>query len=310
MSVSQTRSKEDTLKDLARRHQPCREIIERFGLLLCRQAEVRAALPAIDFTSTYDEERFLDGEALISFIEPETFAPLFCQAATKIWPILGLTFPAMHETLTSLEQSLSADPAWLNLNLQAVVHGDAHALEQAAAQSGTSPDFLLMALRMAYAPCIASQKDALLSVGSAQLWRKSYCPVCSSDPDMACLKNTPEPTEFLTSKGGECWHHCPACTHHWRFLRLVCPNCGNVEHDSMGRFCAPDAPHELVYTCEKCHHYLPCLDLLERHGAVDFDLAALGLVHLDAVAQTRGYIPLSPAPWTLLGLAENQDQAS
>lgn len=306
MSVSQTKSKKDILNDLAKRHEPFREIIERFGLLVCRQAELRAELPTLDLVSTYDEGRFLDGEVLVSFVEAKTFAPLIAQAAASIWPVLGLALPAMSDTLTALEKRLISDPGWLNLGLSAVVHGDGNALEQAAAQSGVNPDFLLMALRMAYAPCIATQKNTLLALAPAQLWRKPYCPVCGSDPDMAYLNNTPEPTEFLTSKGGECWHHCPVCTHHWRFLRLVCPGCGNLDHDSLGRFCAPDAPHELIYTCEKCHHYLPCLDLLERYARVDFDLAALGLVHLDVVAQTRGYVPLSPVPWTLLGLATEQ----
>ena len=54
----------------------------------------------------------------------------------------------------------------------------------------------------------------------------------------------------------------------------------------MTRFSLPDSPHEYIHVCEECSQYLPCLDLVERSEPIDFDLAALGLVHLDAVAQS------------------------
>ena len=167
-----------------------------------------------------------------------------------------------------------------------------------------------MALRAAYGPCIAAQRPALLALAPANLWRNSHCPVCGSDPDLAVLENHPDPSEFLVSKSGELWHHCPVCAHRWRFVRMVCPGCGNQEHERITRFSLPDSPHEHIYACEDCQQYLPCLDTVENSAAVDFDLAALGLVHLDAVAQSRGYTPLSPAPWTALGLAEASSKAS
>ncbi len=311
MSVTEIRSKESILKDLARRHEPFREIVERFGLLICRQADLRAELPAVDLAAdAYDEDRFLNGEPLIAFVDPEAFGPLLRQAASRIWPLLGITFPALHETLNHLERRLDADTAWMGSCLRAVVHGDGEALEQAAAQAGVSPDFLLMALRAAYAPCIAAHKTPLLNMAPAGLWRKPYCPVCGSDPDLATLETHPDPSEFLISKSGAVWHHCPACTHRWRFVRLVCPGCGNQDHERMSRLTPAENSREHLYVCDQCRQYLPCLDLVEQAEALDLDLAALGLVHLDAVAQSRGYAPLSPAPWTALGLTEEQAKAS
>ena len=38
-------TKESLLNLLAKRHEPFHEIINRFGLLLCRQAELRTELP-------------------------------------------------------------------------------------------------------------------------------------------------------------------------------------------------------------------------------------------------------------------------
>ncbi len=305
------KTKDAVLNDLASRHEPFREIINRFGLLLCRQAELQSELPIVDVTGmSVVESRFLGGESLVVGMDSEAFDLAFRASALRIWPVMGVLFTALAESLGGLGRKLEDDRQWVNQCLKAVVHGDEEALEHAAAAAVVTPDFLLMALRAAYGPCIAAQKQALLPLAPADLWRKPYCPVCGSDPDLSTLENHPNPSDFLISKSGELWHHCPVCTHRWRFMRLTCPGCGNQDHERMNRFSFPDCPHEHIYACEDCHQYLPCLDLVERSEAIDFDLAALGLVHLDAVAQSRGYIPLSPAPWTDLGLSEGAAKAS
>ena len=305
------KTKDAVLNTLASRHEPFREIINRFGLLLCRQAELYAELPRADVSGVaVSEERFLGGEPLVVGMDCEVLAPAFTASALRIWPVMGVLFAALAESLGGLGHKLEENRQWTSLCLRAVVHGDEEALDRAAADAAVTPDFLLMALRAAYGPCIAAQKEALLALAPADLWRTSYCPVCGSDPDLSTLETHPEPSDFLISKSGELWHHCPVCAHRWRFMRMTCPGCGNQEHERMTRFSLPDSTHEHIYACEDCRQYLPCLDLVERSEAVDFDLAALGLVYLDAVAQSRGYSPLSPAPWTALGLAEKAAKAS
>jgi FdhE protein len=311
MPSTEIQSRQTILNEMAGRHVAFREIIERFGMLLGRQAEVREELPVVKTAKcAYEEERFLGGEPLVAFLSPEEFGPSLRQAASKLWPLLGVVFPPLHDALESIGKRLGEDLSWLNLCLRAVVHGEEEALAKAAALAGVSPDFLLMALQTAYGPCIATQKEALLSLAPAELWRKSHCPVCGSAPDLATLECHSGQTDFLISKGGELWHHCPTCSHHWRFMRLECPGCGNQDHKTLVRFSLPDSPREHIYACEECRHYLPCLDLIESFDKVDLDVAALGLVHLDAVAQSRGYVPLSPAPWTALGLAASTAKAS
>ena len=285
--------------------EPFRDIIDRFGLLLGRQAEARAALQPADLSGmVVEEERFLNGEPLVSFLDPVLFETPFRQAASQVWPVLGVIFPLLAESLAALGKKLEKDGPWTAQCLTAVAHGDGDALEAASARAGVAPDFLLMALRAAYAPCVAVHKEAMTVLVPIELWRKAHCPVCGSDPDLAVLESTSEPSEFLVSKGGEIWHHCPVCTSRWRFMRLACPGCNNQDHETLNRFSVPGAPREYIYACDACGQYLPCLDLLERADRVDFDLAALHAIHLDAAAQASGYRPLSPAPWTALGFAE------
>ncbi len=301
MTSTGSKSREAYLSELAGRRTPYREIIDRFGLVLSRQADLRSELPMADDTAPrVDEERFLSGAPLVSFVPALAFKPAFLQAASRIWPVLGDVFPPLVESLSGLSSMLEEDEEWVELCLRAVVHGEADALDMAAAKSDVTPAFLLMALRAAYGPCIAARKDSLLARVQAALWRKPHCPVCGSDADLGVLECHPAPSDYLISKSGEVWHHCPVCTHRWRFVRLICPGCGNQDHKSLTRFSSPDSLFEHFQACEKCLQYLPGLDLTENSRYVDHDLAALGLVHLDAVAQSRGYVPLSPAPWTAL----------
>lgn len=292
-------------------HEPFREIIDRFGLLLGRQAETRNDLEPVDLTAfAPDEERFLNGEPLVNFLDTDLLQEAFRQAASRVWPVMGVIFPSLAESLTELGRKLGEVPSLSSQCLKAVVLGDVEALDAAAARVGVTPDFLLMALGAAYAPCIGAHRQALASKAPVELWRKPYCPVCGSDPDLAVLENHPDPSEFLVSKSGEIWHHCPVCTHRWRFVRLACPGCGNQDHQTMTRFTLPESQREHIYACELCRQYLPCLDLVEQASSVDFDRAALNAIHLDAAAQARGYLPLSPAPWVALGFAEEKAKAS
>lgn len=311
MPTAGPNAREATLNLMAKRHEPFREIINRFGLLLCRQVELRAEIPPVDTNGvTCSEERFLGGEPLANFLDPALFMPGFRVSALRIWPVMGVIFPALTEGLSKLGTKAETDSDWTLTCLRAVAHGDGQALDQAAAQAGVSPEFLFSALSAAYAPCIAALKPALLPLAPVGLWRHPHCPVCGSDPDMASLENHPDPSEFLVSKSGEVWHHCPVCSHRWRFVRISCPGCGNQKHEQLTRFSLQGNSGEYIYACDECRQYLPCVDLVEKPGNVDFDLTALGLIHLDAAAQCKGYTPLSPAPWTTLGFVEEQIKAS
>lgn len=302
MTSTATMTKAPATSPFVIQHQAFQKIIDRFGVLVRHQEELQEKLQAVEVAiDSIDSQRFLAGESLVNMVPSQTFAPLLYSAAKDIWPKISIIFPTLAENLKALDQQLENDPSWTELCLQAMVHGDAAALELAAVNAGVAPDFLLLALRAAYGPCIAVQKGSLTRAVPIDMWRHAYCPVCGSDPDLATLENRPDPSEFLISKSGELWHHCPVCTHRWRFVRMQCPGCGNKDHESLTRFSLPDSPQALIYACEKCQQYLPCLNLVESAQKINFNLAALELVHLDAAAQSKGYTPLSPAPWTMFG---------
>lgn len=288
----------------ANTHQPLAGVVTHFGRLLCAQRAVSATLPiAMPGAISVEEAVFLAGEPLGARLEPALFPSFFRQAAEALWPFLGEEFPPLREPLGLLAKILEQDSCCMDC-LWAVVRGDAEALHRVASQAGVGQDMLLFALRTAYGPCIAALRPQLAELPLVTLWRKCFCPICGSDPDLETLELHPDEKDYVVSQSGEAWLHCPQCHQHWRFTRAVCPSCGNQENDKLTRLSLPDAPYEFLYACDACHKYLPCLDLTampENGRSPDLAFAALKMVHLDAIAQKRGYTPLSPAPWTGFG---------
>lgn len=52
-----------------------------------------------------------------------------------------------------------------------------------------------------------------------------------------------------------------------------------------------------IHACTTCRHYLLVLDLVDSDTVCDVDLIPIRLVHLDAVAQAKGYVPLAVSAW-------------
>jgi len=51
--------------------------------------------------------------------------------------------------------------------------------------------------------------------------------------------------------------------------------------------------------CPKCNKYIVGLDL-RRKNNISTELAALSMVHLDAIAQQKGYLPIAECAWNII----------
>jgi FdhE protein len=128
-------------------------------------------------------------------------------------------------------------------------------------------------------------------------WDKGYCPICGSLPNISYLAAPAGlSSEFLRGGGGQKYLHCSTCGHDWRIKRQFCPACGNDHKDMLLYYQVQDETVERVDVCRKCGLYLPCMDLREVDAKPHLDMAAVGMVHLDAYAQQQGF---SPMVWTI-----------
>jgi FdhE protein len=58
-----------------------------------------------------------------------------------------------------------------------------------------------------------------------------------------------------------------------------------------------ERPHERLYVRHKCNKYLTCLDLSELIDKPSGDLIPFELLHLDIIAQQKGFAPLAWRHW-------------
>ena len=116
------------------------------------------------------------------------------------------------------------------------------------------------------------------------------CPFCSARPVAAVLRGEGD--------GAKRWLLCSLCSTEWPFLRVLCPNCGEREKDSLPIYAAPDFDHVRVEACERCRTYVKSVDLTRDGRAVPV-VDELATVALNIWAEEHGYAKLES---NLLGL--------
>ena len=79
------------------------------------------------------------------------------------------------------------------------------------------------------------------------------CPACASKPQLAVIR--PE------GDGGKRMLLCSLCQSEWQFRRILCPVCGEENHEKLPRYTAEGIPAVRVEGCDTCKRYLKSVDL-------------------------------------------------
>lgn len=79
------------------------------------------------------------------------------------------------------------------------------------------------------------------------------CPYCRSAPQLAVIR--PE------GDGGKRFLLCSLCLSEWEFRRILCPYCGDENHEKLPRYTAEGFPAVRVEACDTCKRYLKSVDL-------------------------------------------------
>ena len=89
---------------------------------------------------------------------------------------------------------------------------------------------------------------------------RAECPFCGHLPVTGVLR--PE------GEGGKRWLVCSFCATEWEFRRLVCPACGEGDHEKLPVYVAEEFPHVRVEACDSCRTYLKAVDMTRDGLAV------------------------------------------
>jgi len=113
----------------------------------------------------------------------------------------------------------------------------------------------------------------------------SVCPVCAARPQVAVLR--PE------GDGGKRFLVCSFCSTEWEFRRILCPVCGEVDHQKLSRYSAEDFAAVRVEACDTCKYYLKSVDMTVDGLAVPLG-DEIATASLDIWAVEHGFSKVSP----------------
>ena len=108
-------------------------------------------------------------------------------------------------------------------------------------------------------------------------WFRRYCPVCGSGPSMTQLAGSDPGRRRLLV--------CGCCGTRWRFPRVGCPFCENVNDHRLPVLAVEGERRLRIDYCASCLGYLKTYD---GEGAEPVMLADWTSLHLDLLAKDRG----------------------
>jgi FdhE protein len=157
--------------------------------------------------------------------------------------------------------------------------------ELAAAATGPWPldpgpqSFVTQVLVQPYAESLARRAPAAPSS------TRSACPFCNELPVAAILR--PE------GEGGKRSLLCSLCFTEWEFRRLLCPRCGEEDHQKLPVYTAEQFPHIRIEACDSCRTYVKSIDLT-RNGLAVPEVDEIAALPLDLWAAGHDYSKLQP----------------
>jgi formate dehydrogenase maturation protein FdhE len=118
----------------------------------------------------------------------------------------------------------------------------------------------------------------------ANLATRNTCPFCGERPVAAVLR--PE------GEGGKRYLLCSLCLTEWEFRRMLCPNCGEENHEKLPVYTTTEFPHIRVEACDSCRHYIKAIDLTVDGLAVP-EVDELAAIALDLWATNHEYTKIA-----------------
>jgi FdhE protein len=266
-------------------------ILTAFRELMAQQAAVKADLPEpAPLEIEVDTAQYTQG---VPLLDKEFFAiswDSLKKAAPRLLPAMEKGFPNLYDQFSALQNAIEKTDSGDAPLARSLVTGDGEATRKVAEELGIDPsviDFAGDQLRKPFVEKVASAVPALPSdIG----WLKGYCPLCGSWPELS----------YLEGKEGRRWLRCCFCGHEWPFMRTQCPFCEADNLDDIEIIFQESRPYERAELCHACKKYVVSVDFRDLAYELPHEVASLGLVYLDILAQEKGFSPGAVCPWNVL----------
>ena len=211
-------------------------------------------------------------------------------AGLSVAAAISLGFPRLAEVMAALADKF-ADGTFDCLALMSCPAEPADAqIAASAAELGVEPQVLLLFQRVLSQFMLSKRARDMAADIASLSWKKGYCPVCGSFPQLAIIKEQ-----------GQRWLQCGDCSHEWQFPRLTCPFCEHEDPENTNFLFVEGKKEETAFTCGKCRKYLLTSNRPVEMRKTSADLIALSLAHLDLILQEKGFLPMVRTSWNTFG---------
>jgi FdhE protein len=275
-------------------------LIRPFAGLLMEKARIMAVLKA-DLDPNWlnlSQKPCEAGLPILASFPCDFLKPSLNHAFFALLPVLAASFPAIAPDLARIETAQRNSSLEFSELAVRYFEGELEGFPETPAIRQIDRHSLAFAVTQVLSAVLRSLTP-MVADGIIQLpWNRGYCPICGSLPSISYLsKALNASSEYLVGGGGQRYLHCAMCGHDWRVARHFCAACERDDNDEHLYFKVSDSASERVDVCHHCGHYLPCFDLRETDSLPHMDMLAVGLAHLDMLAQEKGFKPMVPAPW-------------
>ncbi|MDE3090351.1 MAG: formate dehydrogenase accessory protein FdhE, partial [Chloroflexota bacterium] len=131
-----------------------------------------------------------------------------------------------------------------------------------------------------FKPALRAWQRQLAPLAQGVTWHKGYCFVCGGAATLGELQGNDQEKHL----------RCGQCGADWQFPRLQCMYCGNQDHRTFG-YLYPESQGDTmrVEICDNCHGYLKIINAFSPTPPESLAVQDLATLHLDYIAQERGY---------------------
>lgn len=266
-------------------------LFDAFEALFIERASLKAELPleeSDDFA--IDPVQFSQGVPIFGRDDFKLSPNWLRKSAERLIPAMEKGFPGIRDQLKVIREAIRDSESNAESFFGALQLRTEEEIENEAAKLKIEPATLDFVLFQLVKPFAEKRAESLPSLPEDVKWLKGYCPVCGSWPELG----------FIEGKEGQRRLRCSFCGYVWSFTRIQCPFCETTDQDKLELHFAQDRAFERVELCHECKKYLVSIDLRERVDEVVLEVAPLGLVHLDILAQEKGFSPAAMLGWNVI----------
>ncbi len=161
-----------------------------------------------------------------------------------------------------------------------IASGESGPFTSAAQSLQLDPSLMWTLAQNALKPALRSWCRQLTPLAEGIPWHKGYCFVCGAVAMLGELQEDDQAKHL----------RCGQCGADWSFRRLQCMYCGNEDHRTQQYFYAESQGEKTrIEMCDKCHGYLKVIAAFTPTPPEMLTVEDLATLHLDYIAQERGY---------------------